>query len=70
MQLSEVSCSAHKQTKRPTQKLELRPLTEHTVYAETDKMDESTERGRVATEHGARVFATDVLKWRYDLHEL
>ena len=69
MQLSEVSCSAHKQTKRPT-KGEIASASEHTVYAETDKMDESTERGRVATEHGARVFATDVLKWRYDLHEL
>ena len=60
MQLSEVSCSAHKQTES----------ADTNCKTETDKMDESTERGRVATEHGARVFATDVLKWRYDLHEL
>ena len=51
MQLSEVSCSAHKQTES----------ADTNCKTETDKMDESPRRG---------VFATDVLKWRYDLHEL
>ena len=68
MQLSEVSCSAHKQTERPTQKVKLRPLSEHTLKLTKWTSPRSADESPRSTERG--VFATDVLKWRYDLHEL